>query len=272
MESMWSYCTQNDAPWHPYQTTPVTMGEFIMALNQIEVEHQKNAKFLKNPNSVIQLDEFCKQVMAAQKVAEDVGIQENRGIPPPHNDLAHGQEVIFYAISHLCAVVTAWINVVQNGPYKGCHPWWMTGLAYEMVSASAITTYLPTNTSLVWSICYNWGVHCMYLSVAVPPTHPLILETSHMIEQWVGCCNRNWIPSAEEFQKVDYIAGIETYFEVGTNDPTHIVDAYFNAWWLLDAEELDFPSYAFNPYEYLVVHQPQVSTMLVCYLQWSIWL
>ena len=74
MESMLSYYTQDDAPQHPYQTTPVTMGEFITALNQIEVEHQKNAEFLKNPDSVIRLDEFCKQVMAAQKVAEDVSI------------------------------------------------------------------------------------------------------------------------------------------------------------------------------------------------------
>jgi len=141
MESMWSY-TQDNAPQCLYQTTPVTMDEFIMALNQIEVKNQKNAKFHKNPNSAIQLDEFHKQAMAAQKVAEDVSIQENRGVPPPHNDLAHGQEVIFYATSHLHAVTTAWINVVQNGSYEGCHPWWMTGLAYEMVSASGITTYV----------------------------------------------------------------------------------------------------------------------------------
>ena len=57
------------------------------------------------------------------------------------------------------------------------------------------------------------------------------------------------------------------YLKVDTNDTTCIVDAYFNGWWLLDAEELDFPSYAFNPYEYLAVHWPQVSTMLVCYLR-----
>jgi len=172
MENMQSYYTQDNAPRRPYQTTPVTMGEFIMALNQIEVEHQKNAKFLKNPDSVIRLDKFCKQATAAQKVAEDVSIQENRGIPPPHDDLAHVQEVIFYATSCLCAMVTAWINVVWNGPYKGCCSWWMTGLAYEMVSASAIT-YLPTNTSLVWSIHHNWGV-CIYRwqSPIHTPTHP----------------------------------------------------------------------------------------------------
>jgi len=148
------------------------MGEFITALNQIEVEHQKNAEFLKNPDSVIQLDEFCKQAMAAQKVAEDVSIQKNRGVPPPPNDLAHGEEVIFYATSCTHAMVTVWINVVRNGPYKGCRPWWMTGLAYEMVSASAIT-YLPTNTSLVWSIHHNWGV-CIYRwqSPIHTPTHP----------------------------------------------------------------------------------------------------
>jgi len=87
-----------------------------------------------------------------------------------------------------------------------------------------------------------------------------------MIEQWVGCCERNQIPSPKEFQEVDYIASIATYLEVDANDPTHIVDAYFNSWWLLDAEALDFPSYAFDPYEYLVVHRPQVSTMLVCHL------
>ena len=101
MESMRSYYTQDDAPWCPYQTTPVTMGKFITALNQIEVEHQKNAEFFKNLNSVIWLDEFHKQVTAAQKVAEDVSIQENRGVPLPHNDLAHQQEVIFYATSCL---------------------------------------------------------------------------------------------------------------------------------------------------------------------------
>jgi len=42
------------------------MGELIMALNQIEVEHQKNAEFLKNPDSVIRLDEFHKQAMAVR--------------------------------------------------------------------------------------------------------------------------------------------------------------------------------------------------------------
>jgi len=88
-----------------------------------------------------------------------------------------------------------------------------------------------------------------------------------MIEWWVGCCDRNQIPSTKEFQEVDYIASIETYLKVNANDPTCIVDAYFNGWWLLDAKELGFPSYAFDPYEYLVVHQPQVSTMLVHYLQ-----
>jgi len=83
--SSWKVCYPtthgDDAPWRPYQTTPVTTGEFIMALNQIEVEHQKNAEFLKNPDSVIRLDEFRKQAMAAQKVAEDVSIQENRAFP-----------------------------------------------------------------------------------------------------------------------------------------------------------------------------------------------
>jgi len=180
MESMQSYYTQDNAPQCPYQTTPVTTGEFITALNQIEVEHQKNAKFLKNLNSVIQLDEFHKQATVAQKVAEDVSIQENRGIPLPHDDLAHGQEVIFYATSHLYAMVTAWIDVVQNGPYKGCHPWWMTSLAYKVVSASAITTYLPTNTSLVWSICHNWQNFTL-------PHHSLWTPGS-FLDSW-------WIPS-----------------------------------------------------------------------------
>jgi len=123
MESIPFYYTQDNEPLHLYQTTPVTMGEFITALNQIEVEHQKNAKFLKNLNSAIQLDEFHKQATAAQKVAEDVSIQENMGFPPPHNDLAHGQEVILYATSCLHAVVTAWINVVQNGTYKESCSW-----------------------------------------------------------------------------------------------------------------------------------------------------
>jgi len=113
------------------------------------------------------------QAKAAQKVAEDVSIQKNRGIPPPHNDLAHRQEVILYATSCLHAVVTAWINVVQNGPYEGYCPWWMTGLAYEIVSASAITTYLLTNTSSVWSIHHNWSI-CIYQwqSPIHTPTHP----------------------------------------------------------------------------------------------------
>ena len=39
MESMLSYYTWDDAPRRPYQTTPVTTGEFITALNQIEVEY-----------------------------------------------------------------------------------------------------------------------------------------------------------------------------------------------------------------------------------------
>ena len=111
------------------------MGEFATALNVIEIEQQKNADFLKNPYPPIEPNKFHKQAGAAQKLAQDLSVQESLGWPLARPDLAHGQEVILYGTSRLCAAVTAWIHAAQNDEtYGESHTWWMSSLMFEVVS------------------------------------------------------------------------------------------------------------------------------------------
>lgn len=65
-------------------------------------------------------------------------------------------------------------------------------------------------------------------------------------------------PQCLEFLETTFVAGIQRYLKVDADDPTRSVDAYLKAWWLNVGDELDFPSYAFDPQEYLEVHRPQV--------------
>ena len=136
MENMLSnYTHPDDAPRRPYKPTPVTADEFAAALNQIEIEHEKNADFLKNPCPTIEPKEFHKQASSALKVAQDLSIRESRGLPSARTDLAHGQEVILYGTSRLHAAVTAWIHAVQEDKiYDQSRSWWMSSLMSEVVS------------------------------------------------------------------------------------------------------------------------------------------
>ena len=136
MENMLSdYGDLNCAPHHPYQPSPVTTSEFMTALNQIEVKHQKNADFLQEP-CPIEFIEFDKQASTAQKLAQDLIIMEGQGLRLPQNHLAHGQEVILYGTSRLRAAVKAWIQAVQEDEtYDQSRTWWMTSLMSEVVSA-----------------------------------------------------------------------------------------------------------------------------------------
>lgn len=101
-----------------YNSVPVTMGKFMTALNQLEVEHQKNADFLKNPYPAIEPNEFYKQASTAQKLAQDLSSWGSRGLPLAWKDLAHGQEVILYGTLHLHAAVMAWIEAIQEETYQ----------------------------------------------------------------------------------------------------------------------------------------------------------
>ena len=48
-----------------------------LSLNQIEVEHQKNADVLKNPYPAIEFNEFHKQASTAQMLAEDLSMEQS---------------------------------------------------------------------------------------------------------------------------------------------------------------------------------------------------
>ena len=92
MENMLSDYTHPDyVPCHSYKPAPVTGDEFATAVDQIEVEHEKNAGFLKNPYPAIKSNEFHKLVSTAQQLAQDLSIWESRGLPLVQNNLAHGQ-------------------------------------------------------------------------------------------------------------------------------------------------------------------------------------
>lgn len=82
-----------------------------------------------------------------------------------------------------------------------------------------------------------------------------------MLQQRMIWCTTNNDPEGIHFSEKDYIAGIQRYLDVDTDDPTRIVDGYLNAWWWGDCNAPAFPSYAFDPYDYLEIHRPQVSNM-----------
>jgi hypothetical protein len=135
MENMLdSYGHPDSAPRRPYQPAPVTTSEFTTALNQLEVEHQKNTEFLKNPDPAIEHEEFYKRASTAHNIAQDLSFRESRGLTPARNDLAHGQEVILYGTSRLRAAVKAWIRAMQEETYDQSSLWWMNSLTCEAVS------------------------------------------------------------------------------------------------------------------------------------------
>jgi hypothetical protein len=108
MESILStHVHPNNAPCHPYIPSPVTTSKLETALNEIEVEHQKNADFLKNPHPGIEPNDFHKQASTGHQLAQDLCIWESSSLPLAQNNLAHGQEVILYGTSCLHTVVMA---------------------------------------------------------------------------------------------------------------------------------------------------------------------
>jgi len=101
----------------------------------------------------------------------------------------------------------------------------------------------------------------MYASTGAggPYTHPLILETSNMLQQWVVWCATSNDNEGIQFSEREYIASIERYLAVDADDPTRIVDGYINAWWWSDHTQPDFALYAFDPHDHMELHRPQVS-------------
>ena len=94
-----------------------------------------------------------------------------------------------------------------------------------------------------------------------------------MLQQQVVWCTTSNDPEGIQFPELEYVVGIQRYLEVDMDDPTQIVNGYINAWWWDDGKELDFLSYAFDPHDYLAVHQPQVHNMFcVFYLLSQMWI
>jgi hypothetical protein len=90
---------------------------------------------------------------------------------------------------------------------------------------------------------------------------------SNMLQGWAMWCSSSDNPDGTQFSEVEFVAGIQRYLEVDSDDPTRIVDGYLHAWWIDEGCHLDFPSYGFDPHDYLELHRPQVSNMfLIVYL------
>jgi hypothetical protein len=146
METFFSNSAHPGIPRRSYEPLPVTRAEFTSAVNQIEVEHQKNAEFLMNPYPTHEYDEFHKLASIALQAAKDLSIRETGGVRPERMHLAHGQEVILYGTSRLRAAVDAWIEAVQTDEnYSQSRHRWMSGLMFELVSdlhGSALITSL----------------------------------------------------------------------------------------------------------------------------------
>jgi hypothetical protein len=88
-----------------------------------------------------------------------------------------------------------------------------------------------------------------------------------MLQQWAMWCTTSNNPDSIQFLEVEYVAGIQRYLEVDDDDPSRTVIGYLNAWWFDEGCHMDFPSYAFDPHDYLEIHRPQVSNMwLIIYL------
>jgi hypothetical protein len=114
MEKFFSNSAHPGIPCCSYKPLPVTRAKFTSTVNQIEVEHQKNAEFLMNPYPTHEYNEFHKLASTILQVAKDLSIHESRGMRPEQMDLEHGQEVILYGTSHLCAAVDVWIEAAQT--------------------------------------------------------------------------------------------------------------------------------------------------------------
>jgi hypothetical protein len=99
-----------------------------------------------------------------------------------------------------------------------------------------------TSLNVSWAI----GIFC-FSSYFLFVTNILVLTT-------------NYNTDSEDYQDQQ-----PHYEGMGSTDPTHVVDGYLKAWWLNVGDEVDFPSYAFDPQEYLEVHWPQVSNMFLAF-------
>lgn len=135
MENFLSNSAHPGTPRRSYKPLPVTSAEFTSAMNQIEVEHQKNAEFLMNPYPTHEYNEFHKLASTVLQATKDLSIRESGSVRPERMDLAHGQEVIFYGTSRLRAAVDAWIEAAQTDEnYTQSRHAWMSGLMLELVS------------------------------------------------------------------------------------------------------------------------------------------
>jgi hypothetical protein len=173
------------------------MSKLTTVLNQLQVEHQKNADFLKNPYPTTETDEFYKQASIAQSLAHDLSIRESGGLPPAQTDLVHGQEVILYGMSHLHATVMAWIQVIQEGTYDEFRTWWMECLMGEVVSdyCDCHISLSPTLFS-VGTVHSHWSVHFFRCQWSIhSPIHPQDVEYN----AGVGLVVHKWQSSMPEF-------------------------------------------------------------------------
>jgi hypothetical protein len=84
-----------------------------------------------------------------------------------------------------------------------------------------------------------------------------------MLQERTLWCGENNDPEGENFPELEYIPGIQRYLEVDADDATRSVDAYDHAWWQGDRGEPTVLSYAFEPYNFLALHRPQVSNVLI---------
>ena len=100
---------------------------------------------------------------------------------------------------------------------------------------------------------------------SAPYTPLLIMETIKMVQDGtLGCLEHN-DPEGKDFLELEYIPAIQRYLKVNADDPTHIADSYINSWWSKQNDPENYNSYPFAPHDFLVVHQPQVSNMLLSF-------
>jgi hypothetical protein len=100
---------------------------------------------------------------------------------------------------------------------------------------------------------------------SAPYTHPLVVETIKMVEHGTWWCSERNDPEGQNFPELEYIPAIQRYLKVDADDPTRIVDSYINSWWSKQNDPENDNSYPFASHDFLMVHRPQVSNMLLSF-------
>jgi hypothetical protein len=137
MENLCSqYANYDHAPRRRYRPAAVSTTEYTETLHAIELAHQENADFLRSPNPIVEPTVFHRQAETTERLARRLSQLERQGIDPAPADLAHGQEVIFYATSRLRSALTTWIDVAKNDPTysEQARIYWLQMLMSEVVS------------------------------------------------------------------------------------------------------------------------------------------